>query len=245
MNKTVLVTGGTRGIGKGIVSEFLKNNYNVAINYSSNDEAAEKLKAELLEYGSGICFVKCDISDSVGVGEMIDTVHNKLGYIDILVNNAGIAPKQMLITDISDEEIRRCVDVNILGTLNCTRAVLPDMVHNKWGRIINISSVFGIAGGSCEVVYSMTKSALIGLTKALSQEVAPSGITVNCVAPGFIDTDMNSHLSEADMESIREETPLLRLGKAEDIAGIVCFLAGDKAEFITGQIISASGGWIV
>lgn len=245
MNKTVLVTGGTRGIGKGIVSEFLKNNYSVAINYSSNDKAAEKLKAELSEYSSGICFVKCDISDSVGVSEMIDTVHNKLGYIDILVNNAGIAPKQMLITDISDEEIRRCVDVNILGTLNCTRAVLPDMVHNKWGRIINISSVFGIAGGSCEVVYSMTKSALIGLTKALSQEVAPSGITVNCVAPGFIDTDMNSHLSEADMESIREETPLLRLGKAEDIAGIVCFLTGDKAEFITGQVISASGGWIV
>lgn len=244
MAKTALVTGGTRGIGKGIVYNFLENDCNVVINYSNDDKAAEKLKNELSKYGSRICFVKADVSHSETVKKMFDTAAENFGGIDILVNNAGIAPKQMLITDISDKEIQRCINVNILGAVNCVRKALPYMVHNKWGRIVNISSVFGVSGASCEVIYSTTKAAVIGLTKALADEVGPSGITVNCVAPGFIDTDMNSHLSTEDVEYIKNETPLSRLGTPNDVAKMVGFLASEQAEFITGQVISVSGGWI-
>lgn len=244
MLKTALVTGGTRGIGKGIVLELLKKNYNIAINYSKDDKSAEKLKNELSEYGSRICFVKADISSSDSVKKMFAELTEKFGGVDILVNNAGIAPKQMLITDISEAEIKHCIDVNIFGAVHCARAAIPYMVHNKWGRIINISSVFGITGGACEVIYSTTKAALIGFTKALSDELGPSKITVNCVAPGFIDTDMNAHLSFEDAECIKNETPLSRLGTPKDVATCVGFLSDEQAEFITGQVISISGGWL-
>lgn len=244
MNKTVLITGSSRGIGRAAAVTFAKNGYNVAVNYNKSSEAAERLCSELEQLGVKSIAFQADVSDKSAVNEMVKQIEADLGQITVLVNNAGIA-EQALFSDITEEMWDRMFDVNVKGAYNCTQAVLPHMIHNKYGRIVNVSSMWGISGASCEVHYSASKAALIGFTKALAKEVGLSGITVNCVAPGVIATEMNGHLSEDIIEELKNETPLNRIGTPEDVAEAIFFFASDKASFITGQILSVDGGFIV
>ncbi len=244
MSKTVLVTGASRGIGYETAKLFAKNGYNVAINYNNNREPAITLLNDLLEAKYNAMVVQADVSSKEQVDSMINTVNKQFGDIEILVNNAGIA-KQRLFTDISVDEWDNMFDVNVKGMFLCCQGVLPAMIRNKSGKIINISSIWGITGASCEVLYSTTKAAVIGLTKALAKELGPSGIQVNCVAPGVIDTEMNSDLDEAAFEDLKEQTPLGTIGKCIDVAETIAFLAQEKANFITGQVISPNGGFLI
>lgn len=244
MGKTVLVTGASRGIGRAIASLFAVNGYNVAINYNVNETAAKLLLNELQEADCSVMSVKADVGNKEQVDGMISLVNKKFGDIDILVNNAGIA-KQQLFTDITVQEWDRMFEVNVKGMFLCCQGVLPAMIRNRSGKIINISSIWGIAGASCEVLYSSTKAAIIGMTKALAKELGPSKIHVNCVAPGVIDTDMNADLDQSAIEELKELTPLGSIGKGTDIAETVLFLASDKADFITGQVISPNGGFLI
>jgi len=244
MNKTVLVTGSSRGIGKEIAILFAKNNYNVAINYFNNENSAENLCQQLQELHCNVIKVQADVSNREQVEIMVNKVYNQFGDIDILVNNAGIA-QQRLFTEISNSDWDKMFDVNVKGVFNCCQCVLPNMIQNKQGKIINISSVWGITGSSCEVHYSASKAAVIGLTKALAKEVGLSNIQVNCVAPGVINTDMNSSLDSNTIQELKEQTPLGVIGSPIDIAEMVLFLASDKANFITGQIISPNGGFLI
>lgn len=242
--KTVLITGSSRGIGRATAVTFAKNGYNVAVNYNKSSEVAESLCSELVQLGVKAKTFQCDVADKSAVNEMVKQIEADFGKITVLVNNAGIA-EQALFSDITEEMWDRMFDVNVKGAYNCTQAVLPHMIHNKYGRIINVSSMWGISGASCEVHYSASKAALIGFTKALAKEVGLSGITVNCVAPGVIATEMNGHLSEDIIEELKNETPLNRIGTSEDVAEAIYFLASDKASFITGQTLSVDGGFIV
>ncbi|MBP1560957.1 MAG: 3-oxoacyl-ACP reductase FabG [Oscillospiraceae bacterium] len=244
MNKTVLITGASRGIGRAAAAAFAQNGYDVAVNYNKSAEAAETLCTELSRYGVKVKSFSADVADKSAVNEMVRKIEGDLGKISVLVNNAGIA-EQALFSDITEEMWDRMFAVNVKGAYNCTQAVLPHMIHNKYGRIINISSMWGISGASCEVHYSASKAALIGFTKALAKETGLSGITVNCIAPGVIATEMNGHLSEEIMDELKNETPLNRIGTPEDIAEAIMFLASDKASFITGQVLSVDGGFIV
>lgn len=237
--KTALVTGGSRGIGRAIVELLAKKGWQVAFCYRENESAADEVRA-----ATGAVAYKVDISDSKAVADMVSDLQKRFGHIDLLVNNVGVA-SQRLFTDITDEEWKNTFDVNVNGAFYATRAVLPDMINRKSGNIIFVSSMWGVSGGSCEVHYSATKAALIGMTKALAKEVGPSGIRVNCVAPGVIETDMNAHLSADDMAALAEETPLCRIGKADEVAKAVEFLAEDGSAFITGQVLSVDGGIIV
>lgn len=244
MMETVLVTGASRGIGRAIAKLFAVNGYNVAINYNINKDAADALMNELSTVNCNVMTVQADVANKDQVDEMIRRVNERFGTIDILVNNAGIAG-QRLFTDISVDEWDRMFDVNVKGMFLCCQAVLHGMINKKSGKIINISSIWGITGASCEVHYSAAKSAIIGFTKALAKELGPSNIHVNCVAPGVIDTDMNSDLDEAAIADLKDQTPLGTIGIAEDIAETVYFLATSKANFITGQIISPNGGFLI
>lgn len=238
--KTVLVTGGARGIGKAISEKFAKNGYNVIVNYSKSEEAAYALAQEY----SNVRTFKADISNKKDVKNMIEFAQNEFKGVDILVNNAGISSSG-LIQDLSEEELNRIFAVNVNGSIFCAQAVLPDMISKKNGKIINISSVWGMVGASNEVAYSASKAAIIGFTKALAKEVGPSNIHVNCVAPGIIMTDMVSDYSVEEFDDIRSNIPLDRIGSTEDIANIVYFLATDDASYITGQVISPNGGWVI
>ena len=237
--KTALVTGGSRGIGRAIVELLAKKGWQVAFCYRENESAADEVRA-----ATGAVAYRLNISDSKAVADMVSDLQKRFGHIDLLVNNVGIA-SQRLFTDITDEEWKNTFDVNVNGAFYATRAVLPDMIKRKSGNIIFVSSMWGVSGGSCEVHYSATKAALIGMTKALAKEVGPSGIRVNCVAHGVIETDMNAHLSADDMAALAEETPLCRIGKADEVAKAVEFLAEDGSAFITGQVLSVDGGIIV
>lgn len=237
--KTALVTGGSRGIGRATVELLAKKGWHVAFCYRENESAADEVCA-----ATGAVAYKVDISDSKAVADMVSDLQKRFGHIDLLVNNVGVA-SQRLFTDITDEEWKNTFDVNVNGAFYATSAVLPDMIKRKSGNIIFVSSMWGVSGGSCEVHYSATKAALIGMTKALAKEVGPSGIRVNCVAPGVIETDMNAHLSADDMAALAEETPLCRIGKADEVAKAVEFLAEDGSAFITGQVLSVDGGIIV
>lgn len=239
--KTVLVTGASRGIGKAAAIGFGRLGYNVAVNYCNNRKAAEETAAAVNSYGGRAAVYKADISESCEVSDMVSGIEKELGGVDILVNNAGIA-EQIVFSDITEEKWDRMFDVNVKGAYLVTKAVLPHMIHEKHGRIINISSMWGVSGGSCEVHYSAAKAAVIGMTKALAKELGPSGITVNCVAPGVIDTDMNMHLNAEDKQMLCDETPLMKIGTPEDVAAAVLFFASDGAGFVTGQILSADGG---
>lgn len=234
--KNVLITGGSRGIGKACVYEFCKRGYRVFFNYNNSKEEAEKVSAD-----TGAVMIKADISKSEDVINMADYIHTNYGMIDILVNNAGIA-QQKLFTDITENDWDRMFNVNMKGMFLVTKAFVHDMIINQSGKIINISSMWGITGGSCEVHYSASKAAVIGFTKSLAKELGPSNICVNCVAPGVIETEMNSHLSDEDKESLCDETPLFRIGKPEEVAKTVAFLSSDDSGFITGQILSVDGG---
>ncbi len=244
MNKLALVTGATRGIGKAIAFTLARDGYNIAFNYSKSDDLAKILCGELERLGVKAYAFKVDISDKAAVNNMVQQIERDSGRISVLINNAGIA-EQALFSDITEEMWDRMFDVNVKGAYNCTQAVLPHMIHEKYGRIINISSMWGISGASCEVHYSASKAALIGFTKALAKEVGLSGITVNCVAPGVIDTEMNGHLSAEIMEELKDETPVNRIGTPQDVADAVMFLASEKASFITGQVLSVDGGFII
>jgi len=242
--KNVLVTGATGGIGMAIVKAFAKNGYNVAVHTFSKMQKAEALCTELLQnFGIKATAVCADVSKKSEVDTMMKEISSKLGDVDVLVNNAGISQIKMLC-DVTEDEWDRMFSVNVKGAYLCTNAVTSGMVHNKWGRIINISSVWGVCGASCEVHYSASKSALVGFTKALAKELAPSGITVNCVCPGLIDTQMNNHLSNEEVADIVSDIPVGRIGLPEDVANAVMFFSDEKNSYVTGQILNVDGGWI-
>lgn len=241
--RTAVITGGTRGIGQAAVRLFAANGYRVAFLYRSAQDKAQELVNELKGV-TDIIAVKCDVASSDDVNSAFEKIRKELGSIDVLVNNAGIA-QQKLFTDITDDDWAKMMSTNAGGVFNCCRAVLPDMIRNKSGRIINISSMWGQVGASCEVHYSASKAAVIGLTKALAKEVGPSGITVNCIAPGVVETDMMSGFSDEVKSELADETPLCRLGTPQDIANAIAFLAGENAGFITGQVIGVNGGFII
>ncbi len=238
MKKTVLITGGAKGIGEAIARIFHKNGYNTVITYNKSEKKALKLQEEL-----GIYVTRCDVSDEESVKKAVEFASKITGKIDVLVNNAAQSLAQKLITETTSYEWTNIFDVNVRGSFYCCKEVLPFMINEKCGSIINISSIWGITGGSCEVAYSASKSAIIGLTKALAKEVGPSNITVNCIAPGVIDTDMNSHLSKYEIEALKEETPLGVIGEPCDVAETAFYLA--QSRFITGQVISPNGGMVI
>ena len=227
-----LVTGAARGIGRATALLFKEQGYEVFGLYEKSEYEARELEQ------AGVRMIKCDVSDERAVREAAKLT----GDIDVLVNNAGVSLRK-LFQDVTPEEEKRLYGVNLFGALNCTRAFLKGMINNKYGVIINVSSVFGANGGSMETDYSASKAALIGFTKALAKEVGPSGVRVNCVTPGIIDTDMNASLSVEDVRDIVETIPLESLGKPEQVAEVIAFLASEKADYITGAVISVDGGW--
>ncbi len=237
--KTVLITGASRGIGRETARKFYKNGYNVIINYNKNVKAALDLQSEL----PNSMVIKADISNETEVRYMIDNVIKKFGFVDVLVNNAGIA-QQKLFTDISTDDWKNMMNVNINSVYYLCKYVVPHMIRKKMGKIINVSSMWGITGASCEVHYSASKAAIIGFTKALAKELGPSGIQVNAVAPGTIMTDM-CNFDDETMDLIKEEIPLGRIGSTADVANSIYFLASDQADFITGQVISPNGGMVI
>lgn len=242
MKHTVLITGSSRGIGAGIARRFAEEGHRVAIHYREQESQARALYNELAQAGYSVLLVSGDITDEKQCKDIAVSVRYKFGFIDVLVNNAGIALPTQLVTDTSLADWRRVMDTNVTGMFLLTNAVLPEMVSQKRGAIVNISSMWGVTGGSCEVAYSASKAAVIGYTKALAKEVAPSGIRVNCIAPGFVLTDMTRCFDESVIADICEETPLLRAGTPEDIASAVRFLASEDASFITGQVLCVDGG---
>lgn len=244
MKRTVLITGASRGIGRETAILFASKGYNVVINYSKSELKAKLLASELIAQGLSAVAIKADVANGKQVEGMVNTANKLFGSIDILINNAGIS-QQKLFTDVTEPEWDEIFDVNVKGMYNCIKAVLPSMISNHEGKIINISSIWGITGASCEVAYSATKSAVIGLTKALAKEVGPCGITVNCVAPGVISTEMNNDLDDGTILSLKEATPLGVIGKPSDIAQSLLFLASAQANFITGQVISPNGGFVI
>lgn len=245
MKKTVLITGASRGIGKACAIHFAEQGYDVGVNYLNNKEKAEEIIARIQSLGRRACALQADVADKEQVSAMIDKCTKELGHIDVIVNNAGIA-QQKLFTDITPDEWRRMFAVNLDGIYNVLHAALPQMINRKSGSVVNVSSMWGICGASCEVHYSASKAAIIGLTKALAAELAPSNIRVNCVAPGLIDTEMNANLTEEDLRGVIEETPLGKIGKAEDIAKAIFFLADEEfSSFTTGQVLSPNGGLVI
>ena len=239
MQKTVFITGGSRGIGACAVTELAKLGYNVAFTYCKSEEYAR-----LLEKDTGACGFFCDVSNSSSVNNAVEQTINKYGKIDILINNAGIS-EFALFTDITDEMWHKMIDTNMSSAFYTSRAVLPQMISRKDGVIINISSMWGQVGASCETHYSVAKAGMIGLTKALAKEVGPSGIRVNCICPGTIDTEMNAHLSDEDKEYLISDTPLGKIGKCEDVVNAILFLCDEKSSFITGQVLGVNGGYII
>lgn len=239
--KTIIVTGGSRGIGAGIV-QFLaeKNKYNIVLNYNKSEDCARKIKEELNSKKINIEIFKADVSKREEVKKLIEFTLNKFNNIDVLINNAGISQTK-LFTDITDADWNNMIQTNLNSAFYCSQEVLSNMIHNKQGCIINISSIWGVEGASCEVHYSIAKAGIIGLTKALAKEVGPSNIRVNCIAPGMIDTDMNKEYSKEDVQEIINETPLGKIGRPIDIARCAYWLIED--EFTTGQVISINGGW--
>ena len=244
MKKAAFITGGSRGIGRAVVRRLAAEGYAVGINYLQAHEAARALEAELLSQGRPALAVQADVADRQAVTAAIRRVEDAFGPVALLVNNAGIA-EQHQFQDITDAVWRRFFAVHLDGAFHTIQAVLPHMLHEKAGCIINISSIWGQRGASCEVAYSATKAAIIGLTRSLAMELAPSRIRVNCVAPGVIRTDMTETLGEDTLRELAEETPLGRLGTPEDIAAAVAFLAAEEASFITGQVLTPDGGFIL
>ncbi|MBR6407349.1 MAG: SDR family oxidoreductase [Clostridia bacterium] len=244
MSKTVIITGASRGIGRETALAFAGIGCSVAINYNSSEEAAIGLLEELRRIGAQSIAIKADVSDRRQVDEMFGIVNEQLGSVDVLINNAGIS-QQKLFTDVTEQEWDRMFGVNVKGVFNCCQAALGAMIPRHSGSIINISSMWGQVGASCEVHYSAAKAAVIGLTRALAKEVGPSGVRVNCIAPGVIDTDMCACLRDEDIKALRNETPLGRIGRTSDIAAAALFLASEDAGFITGQVLGVNGGMVI
>ena len=244
MRKIALVTGASRGIGRGIALQLAREGWDVCVNYIQQREAAEAVAAQIRSIGQNAMAVQADVADGEAVNAMVRAVETQLGPVTLAVNNAGISG-QGLFQDTSDEMWDRHMAVNLGGARNVIRAVLPHMLSEKSGCIVNISSIWGLRGASCEVAYACSKAAVIGLTRSLALELAPSGIRVNCVAPGCIDTDMVKVLGDETRSMLIEETPLGRLGTPEDIAHAVAFFAEEGSSFLTGQVLTADGGFIV
>ena len=236
----VLISGGDRGIGAAAARAFYEAGFRVAVLYHSNAEAAAALEKQL----PGITAVQCDVASRASCELAFRTAEQALGHVDVLVSNAGIA-QQKLFTDITPEEWQHMLDVNLTGAFHLCQLALPGMIRRKAGRILTVSSMWGQTGGSCEVHYSAAKAGLIGLTKALAKEEGPSGITVNCVAPGVIDTDMMAAFTAEDKAALAEETPVGRLGSADEVAKLLVFLAGEDAGYITGQVFGVNGGLVI
>ena len=240
MQKVAIVTGGSRRIGRAIVDSLARKGIKVIANYNQSEEKAKQLQENLEKENIHIDIIKADVSKREEVKNMVDMVIKKYGKIDVLINNAGIS-QEKLFQDITDEDWEHVMKVNLYSAFCATQEVLPYMLSQKSGCIINISSIYGIIGGSCAVSYSATKAGMDGMTKALAKELGPSNIRVNSIAPGWIDTDMNKQYTEEDINQVKEETPLERIGKPEDIAKCARWLVEDT--FTTGQVISINGGW--
>ncbi|EPB8179087.1 3-oxoacyl-[acyl-carrier-protein] reductase [Clostridium perfringens] len=243
-DKVAIVTGGTRGIGRAIALKLADHGANIVINYRNSDKEAEELKAILEEKGVKVLTVKCDISNFEDSKNLMDKCKEVFGKIDILVNNAGIT-KDTLIMRMKEEDFDNVIDVNLKGTFNCAKHASAIMLKQRFGKIINMTSVVGIAGNAGQVNYAASKAGVIGLTKSLAKELGSRGITVNAVAPGFINTDMTASLSEKVKEEASKNIPLKRLGDPEDVANLVRFLSSDAANYITGQVINVDGGMVM
>jgi 3-oxoacyl-[acyl-carrier protein] reductase len=237
--KRVLISGGARGIGRALVEYFTAQGYAVAFVYRQNDEAASIVSKQ-----TGAYAIRADLSDATEAAAAARQAKELLGGVDVLVNNAGIASIG-LFTDVSDADWRRMIDTNLSSAFYLSRAVAPDMISQKWGRIVNVGSMWGKVGASCEVPYSASKAGLRGLTMSLAKELGPSGITVNCVEPGVIETDMNAALDEQTRAALCDETPLCRMGHPGEVAAAVGFLTSDEAGFITGQMLGVDGGYAI
>ena len=235
----VLITGGSRGIGAACVRAFCKRGDRVAFLYRASEEAATALERE-----TGATAIRADISDAAAARAAVLQASEQMGGLDVLVNNAGVAQIK-LFTDLTDEDWRRVMDTNLDGAFFVTREAARIMIANHFGRIVNVGSMWGKTGASCEVHYSASKAALRGMTMALAKELGPSQITVNCVEPGVIDTEMNASLDEDTRRELADETPLCRIGSPDEVASAVCFLASDAAGFITGQILGVDGGFAI
>ncbi len=244
MSETVLITGGAGGIGSACIKAFAESGYRVAIAYKDSESEANMLTKTLLNEGVDAAAFKADLCDYQDTGRMAAEVLERFGRVDVLVNNAGIAQIKMF-TDISESDWDIMMDTNVKSIFNCCKHFLPQMISRKSGRIVNISSMWGQQGASCEVHYSASKAAIIGFTKALAKELGLSGITVNCVAPGVIDTIMNSELTEEDRALLCDDIPLNRFGTTSEVAESILFLASPRASYITGQVIGVNGGMVV
>ena len=238
--KTALITGGTKGIGKAIALEFLKHGYEVALNYNSDEQAALATQEEFNMQGYCSVLMPADVSDPAQVKNMFGEFFGIYEKLDVLVNNAGISLVRV-IQDTTPSDWDRVFDVNVKGAFNCCRSAVDKMIGNGGGSIINVSSIWGEVGASCEVAYSASKGAVIAFTKALAKELAPSNVGVNCVSPGVIDTDMNAHLTGDEMEQLIEQIPAGRIGRPEDVAKACLYLA--EAEYVTGEVLSVGGGF--
>ncbi len=241
---TVLITGAATGIGRAAALLFAADGYNVAVHYNKSEKEALALCEQIAAQGGRAVTVRADVADAAQVNAMVRRVAEVFGRIDVLVNNAGVAQTK-LFTDLTANDWDTMFDVNVKGVFNCCQTVLPGMISRKAGCIVNVSSIWGMVGASCEVPYSAAKAAVIGLTKALAKELGPSGIRVNCVAPGVIETRMIDGLDDDTRAALKEETPLCRLGTAEDVAQAIRFLASENSSFITGQVISPNGGFVI
>lgn len=237
--KTVLITGGTRGIGLACLEKFSSEGWNCAFIYKSSDDVAKDVSSRLSALA-----IKCDVSVSSDVKKAISTVIERFGRIDALVNNAGVSYTGLL-QSMSDGEWRSVIDTNLTSNFYLSREVIPLMLQNGGGSIVNVSSMWGVTGASCEVAYSASKAGVIGFTKALAKELAPSKIRVNTVAPGAVDTDMLGEYDEETLAAIADETPLGVFGKPRNIADAVYFLTSDSAEFITGEVLNVNGGFVI
>ena len=244
MEKIALVTGSSRGIGRAIAAQLARSGWAVCINYIERRDCAEELAAQLTAEGCRVMVRQADVADMAAAEAMVRDIEATFGPVSLLVNNAGIAG-QCLFQDVTPELWHRYFGVNVDGSYHTIHAVLPHMLHEHEGCIINISSIWGLRGASCEATYSATKHALIGLTRSLAAELGPTGIRVNCVAPGVIKTDMLDALPTEALPMLAQDTPLGRLGTPEDIAHAVAFLADEKASFITGQVLTSDGGFLL
>lgn len=245
MSKTALITGASRGIGTACAIALSKCGYNIVLNYNKSEEKAQNLAKIIADnYGVEVLCIKTDVSQKAQVDAMVTQAESRFGAIDVLINNAGIA-QQKLFTDTTEDDWNTVLATNLTSVYNVTHAVLPCMIRNHSGSIVNVSSMWGEVGASCEVAYSASKAGVIGLTKALAKEVAPSGVRVNCVSPGVIMTDMMSSFDDETLEMIKEDIPLGALGTAKNIADAVSFLVSDKAQYITGQVLSVNGGMVI
>ena len=244
MEKSALITGATRGIGKQIAITLAKQGYNIALNYRKENEELENTKKEIEEIGVQVLAVKGDVSNFEDCENFVKQVIERFGQIDVLVNNAGIT-KDMLLMRMKKEDFEQVIDTNLVGTFNVTKNVVPYMMKARSGRIINISSVVGIAGNAGQTNYSASKAGIIGFTKSLAKEIASRNILVNAIAPGFIETNMTDVLKDDVKQEIAKNIPLKRMGTAQDVANVVKFLASDDSSYITGQVINVDGGMLM